>query len=188
MILLSSGCLWCRSTLWDGQSIPLVTWQAVLVSDWPSSVCGNAISLNGDTPTFSIREAEDSPHPSFHQGRLKDEKWPDACVSSPSSPFEGRDVSIKTVSLWLAVSQTEMHWCQCVPFSPEASIDQRITRRFCPTGVITALSWDLLSGEGDRSVLGRWTGLQAAGCRFTSLGGKGLAWRIMDAQGLRWQP
>lgn len=71
-----------------------------------------------------------------------------------------------------------MHWCKCVPFSPEASIDQCITRRFCPTGVITVLSWDLLGGEGDRSVWERWTGLQAAGWVLRSLGkGPCASWR-----------
>lgn len=45
-----------------------------------------------------------------------------------------------------------MHRRPGISSSPEATIDQCITGRFCPTGVITVLSRDLLPAKGDELV------------------------------------
>lgn len=71
---------------------------AVLPSDRPSHVGGNAISLNRDVPTYSIREQKILLIRLTARGQLKMKSGQIcACVCcSPLSPCEGRDVSVKT--------------------------------------------------------------------------------------------
>lgn len=123
-----------------------------LVPDWPGNVCSNAVSLNRDTRTFSIWEQEILLIRLSTKGDLKMKSDPAHPFALPLLPV--RDVmSPQRLSLcdWPSSKQ------RCIdagasPLAPRPVLTNALLGGFCPTGVITALSGDLLSGEGDGSV------------------------------------